>query len=143
MLTLSVEQMYQQWLGGLSLRKIGHINGLGRMTVLAAFRKVYGKDACNLRKQSLARIVFQEYGDMELADRARNIDGLFRSTKTDNNYSKMQTTDLDNYHLTSPVLINSQPKFNLRLYKFVTRCTTHMLYLTLWNRVNRNFLGSH
>lgn len=140
MLNLPVETMYQQWLGGLSIRKIARYYQVGRMAVWGAFNRTYGKNACNLRKQSLARVVFQEYGDMVLAERVRGIDGLFRTTATDNNYSQFQTTDLNKHHLASLISSDSQRgELNLVLYRQVTILTAHIIYLTIWNRTNRHF----
>lgn len=88
---VDVEAMYTLWLSGLSIRNIGKQVGLGRMSVHSTLVKQYGKDACNLRKQSLSRVVYQEYGDMELSVAARGSDGLYRTTRAEKNYSRCQT----------------------------------------------------
>lgn len=138
--TSFIDEMYQQWLGGLSIRRIGAKYQLGRMSVWGAFQRAYGKDACNLRKQSLARVVYKEYGDVELAKKARGIEGLFHTAITEENYSHYQTTDLTKYHLASLMSLDSQRKgFNLDQYMFLTAYTTHILYVTMWNRINRRF----
>jgi hypothetical protein len=86
-----VEQMYQDWLSGMSIRNIGKRYNLGRMSVFTLFRTHFGKDATNLRKQSLSRVVYQEYGDMSLATKASGSEGLFRTIRAEKSYSKHQT----------------------------------------------------
>ncbi len=90
-LVLDVDAMYRDWLSGLSIRKISYLYNVGRGRVWKMLTDRYGLDACCLRKQSLARIVYQEYGDVDLAMRARGTEGLYRSQKTMNNYSKNQS----------------------------------------------------
>lgn len=83
-----VQEMYNMWLSGKSIRKIAYYFNIGRGTVQLAFRKAYGKDACNLRMQGLARVVYREYGDKLTAEKAKNTAGLYMSQKTMDNHSK-------------------------------------------------------
>lgn len=83
-----VQEMYNMWLSGKSIRKIAYCFNIGRGKLQLAFRKAYGKDACNLRMQSLARVVYQEYGDTETARKAKDTEGLYISQKTMDNHSK-------------------------------------------------------
>lgn len=94
-----VAEMYDLWLQGLSIRRVSGHYGIGRMAAYEAMKRQYGGDCCDLRKQSLARVVVKDYGDKSLASRARGIEGLYRTAKTENYYSRMQTTDLDEYSL--------------------------------------------
>ena len=130
------EEMYINWLSGLSIRNIGRIFGLNRMVVYTRFTKMYGKNACNLREQSLARVVYKEYGDLELARKAKDSPGLFRTTKSENNYSKIQTTDLSKYQLRSRVPEVAEVGLRLPIYRRVCKLTTHLIYLTMWYRTN-------
>jgi hypothetical protein len=88
-----VKEMYRLWLSGKSIRKIARAYDVGRMAVWAALRREYGKDACSPQKQSLARVCYKEYGDLETALRAKGIEGLYMSERTENNYSKHQTKE--------------------------------------------------
>lgn len=135
----TVDTMYIQWLSGLSIRKIGRAHGIGRMTVYSRFVLAYGKDCCNLRKQSLARVVMKEYGDLALAMVARGSSGLYRTKKTEDNYSRTQSTDLADYHLTYPV-DTANTCLRLSYYMAVSKITTRLVYLTMMSRMNR--LGS-
>lgn len=83
-----VQEMYNMWLSGKSIRKIAYCFNIGRGKLQLAFRKAYGKDACNPRMQSLARIVYQEYGDKVTAGKAKDTKGLYLSQKTMDNHSK-------------------------------------------------------
>lgn len=89
-----VQQMYDLWLSGLSIRNVGRKLGVGRMSVWAKLTKYFGKDATNLRKQSLSRVVYQEYGDRDLATRAKGSEGLYRTERVERNYSKCQTFEV-------------------------------------------------
>lgn len=133
---LPVDTMYIQWLSGLSLRKIGRAYNIGRMRVYGEFTRRYGKDCCNLRKQSLARAVYADYADLELAMKARGSVGLFRSRKTEDNYSKLQTTNISDYHLATPE-IAADTYLKLSYYMYVSRMTTKLLYLTMLSRMNQ------
>lgn len=132
--------MYELWLGGTAIRKIGKRYGLGRMRVWSILNRHYGKGATAPRKQSLARTVYREYGDLETATKARGIEGLFRSGRTENNYSKWQTVEFK----TTPTLahhVDSQGVYlNLMFYRKVADLTAHLLYLTIWNHINRHSL---
>lgn len=138
MLTLSlpVDKMYILWLSGLSIRKIAKAYNVGRMAVYGALVRSYGKDCCSLRRQSLARVVYKEYGDLMLAMTARGIDGLYRTQKTEDNYSKLQSTDLSEYHLAAPV-VPVDTWLRLGYYREVSRLTTKLVYLTMMARMNR------
>lgn len=102
---INAEVMYDLWLSGLSIRKIAAINNIGRGRCWKMLTSKYGKDACNLRKQSLARVVYQEYGDRELAEKARGTDGLFRSEKTMRNYSNNNSSLSFNEELVDPEVL--------------------------------------
>lgn len=105
-LVIDVDAMYRDWLSGLSIRKISYLYNVGRGRVWKLLTDKYGSDACCLRKQSLARIVYQEYGDVDLAMRARGTDGLYRSQKTMNNYSKNQSGLCTEEGLSNDVLMD-------------------------------------
>jgi hypothetical protein len=94
-LSQDTQEMYKLWLSGLSIRKIGAMYGVGRMSVWGRLTRAYGLNACTPSHQSLARICYKEYGDLVLAERARGIEGLFMSGKTEDNYSKHQTKEND------------------------------------------------
>ena len=115
-----LENMYTLWLSGLSLRKIGRRYHLGKSTVWAKLTAVYGGDACNLRKQSLARVCYKEYGDLQLALRARGIEGLYMSEQTERNYSKHKTYDMTKIQLANP---NStyEPSLLFAYYHYLVR----------------------
>ena len=83
-----VSDMYDMWLSGKSIRKIACYYNVDKMLVQKQLRAEYGKDACNLEMQGLARIAYQEYGDRDTALRAMNTEGLYMSEKTMNNHSK-------------------------------------------------------
>lgn len=108
------------------------------MSVHTAFVRKYGKDCCDLRRQSLARVILKEYGDLDLAMAARGTDGLYRTQKTEDNYSRLQSTDLSDYHLASD---DEPPDTWLYLcyYIEVSRLTTLLIYLAIWGRTNRHF----
>jgi hypothetical protein len=100
------------------------------MAVHGRFRKAYGINACNLREQSLARVVAQEYGDMDLTIRCMNSPGLYRSIKTERAYSKCQTVELEPYHgWVEP----EEPQTALKLPLFIWFLgTTRLLILKAW-----------
>lgn len=87
-------EMYKMWLSGLSIRKIANIYSIGRMAVWGQLTRKYGISACSPKKQSLARVAYREYGDLELAMRARGIEGSFISQKTEDNYTRCQTKEV-------------------------------------------------
>lgn len=119
---INPEVMYHSWLSGLSIRNIGKHEGLGRMSVHATLTKHYGKDATNLRKQSLARVVYQEYGDIELAMAARGSDGLYRTARAEKNYSRCQTYEVAVNNL-SYVPAELETEINLNTYLLICELT--------------------
>lgn len=123
---IDVAAMYEMWLTGLSIRNIGKHVGIGRMSVHSTLTKHYGKDACNLRKQSLSRVVYQEYGDMELATAARGSNGLFRTARAEKNYSKHQTYDCVTVNLAYEVP-DTETELLLPLYIWFSEYITVML----------------
>jgi hypothetical protein len=129
--------MYRQWLSGLSIRRIAFIHGLGRMAVYGAFVRAYGKDCCNLQKQSFARVLYKDYGDLELALRGMDTDGLYRTAKTEQNYSNHEARDLDKYCLTYEPEPNPQDPLRLDLYVFSIYTAKKLIYLTMMSRMNR------
>lgn len=86
---------YDEWLQGRSLRQIASKWCVGRAKVYDLIRKTYGRDACSIRKQSLARHIYQEYGDLEQAKRAIGIEGLYHSAKTEAMYTRHKFCPLD------------------------------------------------
>jgi hypothetical protein len=132
--------LYELWLSGKSLRTIGRMVGVGRMAVYGSLSRKYGKDCCALRKQSLARIVYQEYGNMDLAIKARGIEGLYRSEKTENNYSEHQGYELATKNLRAAT-VDSPDSLTLPLYYKALQITTLIIYLAMWSRVNRSSLA--
>jgi hypothetical protein len=131
--------LYDLWLSGKSLRTIGKMVGVGRMAIYGALSRKYGKDCCCLRKQSLARIIYQEYGDMDLAIKARGIEGLYRSEKTENHYSEFQGYEVATKNLRAAT-VDSPEGITLPLYYKVSQITTLIIYLAIWGRVNRHTL---
>lgn len=121
-----VEQMYQQWLGGMSIRNIGKRYNLGRMSVFALFRKHFGNDATCLRRQSLARVIYQEYGDLKLARNAAGSDGLFRTIRAEKSYSKHQTYEAVTVNL---VYEMEEPELpvNLNTYLYICELTVKVI----------------
>ena len=148
---LAVDTMYIQWLSGLSIRRVAKYHNIGRMAVYGAFVKAYGVDCCNLRKQSLARVIYKEYGDISLAMTARGIEGLFRSPKTEDNYSRIQSIGYNpperydrlchsgDYSARCLESKSYTPETYLNLchYIEVSRITTKLVYLTMMSRMNR------
>lgn len=123
---VDVASMYTLWLSGMSIRNIGKQVGLGRMSVWATLVKHYGKDACNLRKQSLSRVVYQEYGDIELATAAKGSDGLYRTARAEKNYSRCQTYDIAVTNL-SYEMEYQETELGLPIYIWFTEYITGML----------------
>lgn len=123
---VDVAAMYELWLSGLSIRNIGKHVGLGRMSVHATLVKQYGKDACNLRKQSLSRVIYQEYGDMELATRAEGSDGLYRTARAEKNYSRCQTYDVAVNNLSYEPEV-PEVELSLPMYIWFSQYITSML----------------
>lgn len=148
---LPVTTMYIQWLSGLSIRRIAKHHNIGRMMVYGALVRTYGVDCCNLRKQSLARVIYKEYGNIDLAMSARGTEGLFRSPKTEDNYSKFQSSGYgasnrnndfrtsadDFYSYLETRDYNAETYLNLCHYIEVSRITTKLVYLTMMSRMNR------
>lgn len=119
--------LYELWLLGLSLRRIGHRFGVSRTTVLDKIRSVYGRDACNPRCNSLSRTIIQEYGSeySDLAERARGVPGLYRTTRKEKNLSAFQSLEyVDNYAIDDPC-----DNEGLRLCLFVWFCDNIMRLL--------------
>jgi DNA-binding CsgD family transcriptional regulator len=129
-------ELYTLWLSGKSLRAIGKMFGVGRMAIYGTLSRAYGKDCCTLRKQSLARIVFKEYGDMDLAIKAKGIEGLFRSEKTENSYSEHQSCDISTKNIRA-VVSTYEEGISLPLYYKVSQLTTRLIYLTMMSRMNK------
>lgn len=119
--------LYDLWLSGLSIRNIGKRFGLGRMSVHSILTKHYGKDACNLRKQSLSRVIYQEYGDKLLAQRASGSDGLYRTTKSEKNYTRCQTYEAVVNNLTYEPEAQAL-EMNLNIYLWVCLETANSIY---------------
>ncbi len=88
-----VEELRRLWLSGMSLRDIGHVVGMSYEWVRLQLISLYGKDATNVRQQSLSRVVYQEYGDLKTAEEAANSPGLFRTARVEKNFSKHLTYD--------------------------------------------------
>jgi hypothetical protein len=83
------EQLYTLWLQGSSLRSIGRTYGLSKDKVHSCIRKHYGKNACNLRMNSLQRSIIADYGAeyMKLASKTQDTPGLYWSEKGSKNQS--------------------------------------------------------
>ena len=56
---------YTMWLRGYSLRRLAKLMGVRHGTVHSRFRKVFGKDATNLKAMSLVRSLLEDYPDDE------------------------------------------------------------------------------
>lgn len=125
-ISLDVEAMYQDWLMGLSIRNIGKRYNLGRMSVFALFRKHFGNDATNLRKQSLSRVVYQEYGDMQLATKASGSEGLFRTIRAEKSYSKHQTYEVALSNVTYE-MEEAETVVNLNTYLYICEQTARAI----------------
>lgn len=60
-MSYSIEQLYGMWLKGYSLRRLAAISNKPHGSIHNQFRKLYGRNACNLRAKSLVRSVLEDY----------------------------------------------------------------------------------
>lgn len=60
-MSLPVNQAYSLWLQGYPLRKIGKLYGVSQTTVHKHLRSKYGRDATNLRVNSMSRSIIKDY----------------------------------------------------------------------------------
>ena len=116
----SAETLYQHWLEGLSLRKIGRIYGKSRTAVLSAIRAKYGIHACSPKVNGLARVIVQEYGDYQyLVPAARNIEGRFLTSKKETNLSTFQSIGFEEELKYSTNVLPEEEEKPLRLPLFI------------------------
>jgi hypothetical protein len=94
---VTTETLYKNWLAGLSLRSIGRKYNLGFHTVYNRILSKYGKDACDIRKNGLARVVVSDYGDYELANKCLNVPGRYFSYHKENTLSAYQSIESLDY----------------------------------------------
>jgi hypothetical protein len=88
------EVLYDLWIyKRLSLRRIGDLYGWSRTAVHKAIRDKYGASATDRKKQSLARVIAEEYGDIETVKKTLNIEGSYYTTKMENNQTSHYASD--------------------------------------------------
>lgn len=115
---VSTEELRRLWLSGLSLREIGKRVNRSYEWVRLTLIKVYGKDATNVRQQSLSRVVYQEYGDLVVAESAANSPGLFRTGRVEKNFSRHLTYEVAVNRVTYEMPDEPETALNLPLFIF-------------------------
>jgi hypothetical protein len=99
---------------------------MGRMKVFDRIRAAYGKDATNLRKNSLSRAIYQEYRNLEIASKLMNTEGLFRTIRAEQNYSLHQTYQVATNNLP---YYDQEPEtiVNLNTYLYISEMTSRAI----------------
>ncbi len=93
----TVNEMYQTWLRGSSLRQISKIYGIPHGSVHTLFKRQYGANACNLQAKSLVRSVVSDYETNEdvirwaLSQHEANETQYFKSKHSIQQLSNYQT----------------------------------------------------
>jgi hypothetical protein len=84
-------EYYRLWLQGHSLRTIGRMFNHSRSTIHYQIQRVYGKSACDIRVNGLARVIMSEYpGQTELIEASLNVPGRFYTTGKERTLSRFQ-----------------------------------------------------
>lgn len=113
------EELRLLWLSGLSLRDIGKRVGMSYEWVRLTLIKVYGKNAANVRQQSLSRVVYQEYGNLAVAESAANSPGLFRTGRVEKNFSRHLTYEAAVSRVTYEMVDEPEVPLSLPLFIWV------------------------
>lgn len=94
-----VVDMYDLWLAGMSLSRVGQVFGFSKVGVYQAIQRRYGEGATSTRVASMARSVIADYGYVpdSLKRTLLSVEGTYYSNRTMQGQSRNYGEYLDNY----------------------------------------------